>query len=140
MATLKRILLTGASGYVGGRLLKALEARGLPMRCLARRPEFLKSRVSPSTEVVQGDVLDPESLRQAMQDVHTAYYLVHSMGAGPSFQDMDRRAARLFGQVAKEAGVRRLVYLGGLGSGTELSDHLSSRQEVGQILQISGGG
>ena len=75
------ILLTGASGYIGGRLLKALEAARWPVRCLARRPEFLRSRVSSSTEVVQADCLDRTSLASALAGVSTAYYLVHSMGS-----------------------------------------------------------
>ncbi|MEO8500126.1 MAG: SDR family oxidoreductase [Vicinamibacteria bacterium] len=130
------ILLTGATGYVGGRLLKALEARGLRVRCLARRPEILTERVGPTTEVVEGDALDRTSLDHAMRGVEVAYYLVHSMGAGRAFEDQDRRAALNFGHAAKIAGVARIIYLGGLGREEEdLSPHLRSRQEVGQILR-----
>src|SRR3990172_1909735 len=86
------ILLTGASGYVGGRLLTALEAAGRRVRCLARRPEFLQSRVASTTQVVKGDVLDPESLAAALVGVDTAYYLVHAMGSGNAFEEEDRRA------------------------------------------------
>lgn len=132
------ILLTGASGYVGGRLHKALEAQGYRVRCLARRPEFLRSRVSTATEIVKGDVLDPVSLQTAMQGVEAAYYLVHSMGSTGTFEEEDRRAAMNFGAAAKATGVRRIIYLGGLGRGEELSPHLSSRQEVGNILRASG--
>lgn len=132
------ILIAGASGYVGGRLLKALEDAGERVRCLARRPEFLRPRVAASTEVVQGDVLDPASLAPAMRGVDTAYYLVHSMGSGRSFEEEDRRAATNFPQAAREAGVRRIIYLGGLGNGPRLSPHLASRQEVGRILRESG--
>jgi uncharacterized protein YbjT (DUF2867 family) len=132
------ILVTGATGYVGGRLLRALEASGRRVRCLARRPEFLKARVRATTEVVQGDVLDPESLRTAFLDIHTAYYLVHSMAAGRRYADDDRRGATAFAAAAREAGVRRIVYLGGLGDGERLSPHLESRQEVGRILCDSG--
>ena len=132
------ILLTGATGYVGGRLLRALEASGRRVRCLARRPEFLTARVSATTEVVQGDVLDLESLRDALRDVHMAYYLVHSMAAGRSYADDDRRGATAFAAAARDAGVRRIVYLGGLGDGERLSPHLESRQEVGRILRDSG--
>jgi uncharacterized protein YbjT (DUF2867 family) len=132
------ILITGATGYVGGRLLKALEAEGRPIRCLARRPEMLMPKAAPSTEVVAGDALDPASLDRALRDVKVAYYLVHSMGAGRSFEDQDRRAALNFGQAAKRAGVERIIYLGGLGREEErLSPHLRSRQEVGQILRQS---
>ena len=81
----QRLLLTGATGYVGGRLLKALEAAGRPVRCLARRPEFLAPRVSPATEIVRGDCLAAASLPAACAGVHTAYYLVHSMGSSGDF-------------------------------------------------------
>ncbi len=131
------ILLTGATGYIGGRLLHALEARGERVRCLSRRPEYLSARVGPGTEVVHGDVSSPESLRAALEEVETAYYLVHSMGSGGSFAKADREAASAFGSAARAADVRRIVYLGGLGEG-ELSEHLASRQEVGGILRGSG--
>jgi len=132
------ILLTGASGYVGGRLLRALEAKGHRVRCLARRPEFLQPRVAQFTQVVKGDVLDQPSLLAAMEGVDTAYYLVHSMGSRGAFEEEDRRGAGNFAQAAREAGVRRIIYLGGLGSGAALSPHLTSRQEVGRILRESG--
>ncbi len=132
------ILLTGASGYVGGRLLHLLEADGCRVRCLARRPEVLQSKVARSTEVVAGDVLNRASLDAALQGVRIAYYLVHSMGADESFEEADRIAAQNFGQAAKAAGVERIIYLGGLASDTEaLSPHLRSRREVGQILRES---
>jgi uncharacterized protein YbjT (DUF2867 family) len=133
------ILLTGATGYIGGRLLKALESPGHRLRCLARRPEALSARVAATTEVVAGDVLDLSSLRSALQGVQTAYYLVHSMGTRGDFEDEDRQAARNFGIAAREAGVEQIIYVGGLGDGDEvLSPHLRSRHEVGQILRESG--
>ncbi|NUO81714.1 SDR family oxidoreductase [candidate division KSB1 bacterium] len=132
------ILLTGASGYVGGRLLRALEEAGQRVRCLARRPEFLRTRVRAATEVVQGDVLNAESLQSAMNGVEAAYYLVHSMGSTGTFEEEDRRAAENFGAAAHAAGVRRIIYLGGLGRDEELSPHLASRHEVGRILRASG--
>jgi uncharacterized protein YbjT (DUF2867 family) len=132
------VLLTGASGYVGGRLLRALEERGVLVRCLSRNPSFLRGRVGPDTEVVQGDVLDPTTMTDAMSGTDTAYYLVHSMSSAGDFEQEDRRAAQHFGQAASAAGVRRIVYLGGLGSGSALSDHLRSRHEVGEILRRSG--
>ena len=134
----RRILLTGASGYVGGRLLKVLESRGEGVRCLARRPEFLRPRVGRGTEVVAGDVLDLESLRAALRGVDVAYYMVHSMGSGGDFEEEDRRAAENFATAAVESGVRRIVYLGGLGRGPGLSRHLRSRHEVGRVLRESG--
>ncbi|MFN0153249.1 MAG: SDR family oxidoreductase [Gaiella sp.] len=131
------ILLTGATGYVGGRLLRALEERGEPVRCLTRRPEAVAPH-RDTTTVMAGDVLDLESLRPAMRGVETAYYLVHSMAAAASFEQHDRRAAENFAAAAREAGVRRIVYLGGLGAGSDLSSHLTSRQEVGRILADTG--
>jgi uncharacterized protein YbjT (DUF2867 family) len=132
------LLVTGASGYVGGRLLRALEQRGERVRCLARRPHDLQARVAPSIEVVGGDVLDAASLERALAGVDTAFYLVHGMGSARDFQDEDRRGAANFARAARAAGVRRLVYLGGLGTATDLSPHLASRHEVGRILRESG--
>ena len=130
------ILLTGATGYVGGRLLSRLEQRGERVRCLARRPEALSSRVTSTTEVIAGDVLDPSSLEAAFVGVETAFYFVHSMGATGDFESEDRRAATNFAQAAAAAGVRRIVYLGGLGNPDErLSKHLRSRQETGDVLR-----
>jgi len=133
-----RILLAGGTGYVGGRLLRVLEETGRPLRCLARKPEFLRARVSASTEVVRGDVLEMSSLDEAMKDVHTAYYLVHSMAAGSGFEERDRLGAENFARAARDNGIRRIIYLGGLGGGGRLSSHLASRQEVGEILRGSG--
>lgn len=133
------VLLTGASGYVGGRLLPRLEAEARHrVRCLTRRPAALAGRIAGETEVVAGDVLDPGSLVPAMRGVHTAYYLVHSMGAAGDFEALDRVAASNFAVAAKQARLQRIVYLGGLGDGRGLSSHLASRQEVGEILRSSG--
>jgi uncharacterized protein YbjT (DUF2867 family) len=132
------VLLTGATGYVGGRLLKTLEAQGRRVRCLARRPEYLEYRVEGETEVVGGDLLDESSLKKAFENVETAYYLVHSMSAKGDFEDRDRQAAENFAEAAVEGGVKRIIYLGGLGRGPNLSPHLASRQEAGRILRESG--
>jgi uncharacterized protein YbjT (DUF2867 family) len=132
------ILLTGASGYVGGRLLHALETAGHRIRCVTRHPDVLRTRVAAETEVVNGNVLDAKSLAPHMAEVHTAYYLVHSMASGNSFEEEDRRAAQAFASAARDARVKRIVYLGGLGGGAHLSAHLRSRQEVGRILCESG--
>ncbi len=134
------ILLTGGSGYVGGRLIPLLEKQRVRLRCLARSPEKLRPRVQPGTEVVQGDVLDPASLDRALQGVHTAYYLVHLMSGSRDFEKEDRQAALNFAQAAKKAGAQRIIYLGGLGDDADpkLSPHLRSRHEVGTILRGSG--
>jgi uncharacterized protein YbjT (DUF2867 family) len=132
----QRVLLTGATGYVGGRLLPLLEQAGVRVRCLARRPESLRSKVGPQTEVVAGDVFDEASLDRALAGIETAYYLVHSMGATGDFEQEDRRAAESFARAATRAGVKRIVYLGGLGSRDQnLSKHLRSRQETGDVLR-----
>ena len=115
--TEKPVLVAGATGYVGGRVVAALERAGAPLRALARRPEALRGRVAASTAVVKGDCLDPASLPPALAGVDTAYYLVHSMGSGKDFAALDAAAARNFGRAARDAGVRRVVYVGGLGAG-----------------------
>ena len=134
------ILLTGGTGYVGGRLIPFLEQQPVKLRCLARSPDKMRSRVQPGTEIVQGDVLDPASLDESMKGVHTAYYLVHLMSGSKDFEKDDRQAATNFAQAAKKAGVRRIIYLGGLGDDADpkLSPHLRSRHEVGKILRDSG--
>jgi uncharacterized protein YbjT (DUF2867 family) len=132
------VLVTGATGYVGGRLRRRLEEEGRPVRCLVRRRAGLASRVGAATQVVEGDVLDPETLGPALQGVEMAYYLIHSMGSRRDFVEQDRVAARNFGEAARRAGVQRIVYLGGLGHGTDLSPHLRSRHEVGEMLRESG--
>ena len=134
-----RILLTGATGYVGGCLLDALQRRGVAVRCLVRRPEKLAGRVAATTEVVKGDAADPADLARACAGVDVAYWLVHSMESGVDFERADRRAAEAFATAAAAAGVRRIVYLGGLGADDDrLSAHLRSRHEVGAILRASG--
>ena len=131
--------LTGATGYIGGRLLSMLERRGHRVRCLTRRTEALQNRVAPITEVVYGDVLDPASLSTGLKGVRTAYYLVHNMAAGDDFEEKDRQGAENFARAARQCGVKRIIYLGGLGDPShKLSSHLRSRQEVGEILRRSG--
>ncbi|WP_437012424.1 SDR family oxidoreductase [Streptomyces sp. enrichment culture] len=132
-------LVTGASGYVGGRLVPELLGAGHRVRCLARTPAKLRDQPWASdVESVQGDVTDPRSVAEAMRGVDVAYYLVHALGSGSGFEDTDRRAARVFAQQAYEAGVRRIVYLGGLTPRgvpeRTLSPHLRSRAEVGRIF------
>lgn len=133
------ILLTGATGYVGGRLLRRLQEDGCRVRCLARRPEYLQARANEHTEIVGGDVLQADTLADVCEGVDVAYYLIHSMGSKKSFVEQDRIAAANFGAAARAAGVRRIVYLGGLGeSDAKLSPHLASRHETGRVLRESG--
>jgi uncharacterized protein YbjT (DUF2867 family) len=134
------VLLAGATGYVGGRLIPLLEKQPVKLRCLARNPEKLRPQVNETTEVVPGDVLDTNSLDRAMQGVHTAYYLVHLMSGSKDFEKDDRQAAKNFAEAAKKAQVSRIIYLGGLGDDADpkLSPHLRSRHEVGKILCESG--
>ena len=132
----KRVLVTGATGYIGGRLIRPLLENGYRVRCMARRPENL--RLGSDCEVVQGDAFDPESLGRALDGVDVAFYLIHSLGLSEGWQERDRQAAENFGRAAADAGVDRVIYLGGLGSDLDLSEHLSSRQEVGAVLRASG--
>jgi uncharacterized protein YbjT (DUF2867 family) len=131
-------MLTGASGYVGGRLLDRLQGSGRPLRCLTRQPELLRKKVARQTDVIEGDVLDRASLDVALRRVHTACYLVHSMGGTGDFEELDRRAALNFAEAARAAGVAQIVYLGGLGHDADLSPHLASRHEVGRLLREGG--
>jgi uncharacterized protein YbjT (DUF2867 family) len=134
-----RIALAGATGYVGGRLRRALALRGVSVRCLARRPAHLAGRVEPGVEVIAADCLVPESLTDALRGAKVAYYLVHSMAAGAEFEARDREAARNFASAARAAGLERIVYLGALADeSAPLSPHLRSRLEVGEILRSSG--
>ncbi|WP_381789844.1 SDR family oxidoreductase [Streptomyces niveus] len=132
-------LVTGATGYIGGRLVPELLDAGHRVRCLARTPAKLRDHTwADRAETVRGDVTDAESVRDAMRDIDVAYYLVHALGTGSGFERTDREAARIFAEQAHAAGVRRIVYLGGLTPAgvpeRELSPHLRSRAEVGHIL------
>ncbi len=132
--TTDRVLVTGATGYVGGCLLPELLERARPVRALARRPE--QADLPEGVEVVGGDVVSGEGLDAALEGVSVAYYLVHSMGRGNpvDFAERDRHAARTFAAAARASGVQRVVYLGGLEDG-ERSEHLRSRHEVAEILR-----
>ncbi|MCC6953030.1 MAG: SDR family oxidoreductase [Deltaproteobacteria bacterium] len=137
--SVKQVLITGASGYVGGRLLHRLESRSdLHIRCLARRPESVHPNDPSRVEVVRGDLLEPESLDAALSGVDTAYFLVHALGSNRSFEKVERQSAVNFAAAAKRQGLKRVIYLGGLGHGDDLSSHLSTRHEVGQILTTNG--
>jgi uncharacterized protein YbjT (DUF2867 family) len=136
----KLVLLTGVSGYIGGRLVPRLLETGVRIRCLGRDASRLEGRAWRSeVDLVVGDVLRPESLPDAMRGVTVAYYLVHSLGSGSDFSERDVRAARNFGAAAKSAEVERIIYLGGLGDPRKrLSAHLRSRHDTGDALRESG--
>lgn len=137
--TKPRVLVTGATGYIGGRLLHELDQSRYRVRALARRPEFLAGRVPDHVDVVEGDVLDESSLAAVLEGVDAAFYLIHSMGTAGDFESEDRRGAGHFATAASAAGVRRIIYLGGLGDSSDtLSRHLRSRHEVGEVLRRSG--
>ena len=134
------ILVTGATGYIGGRLVPRLVRSGRRVRVLVRsRSRALARSWHPQVDVAVGDVLDPQALAEALAGIDTAYYLVHSMSSGADFHERDIQAARAFGRAAKAARVNRIIYLGGLGDpASRLSRHLRSRQSTGQVLRESG--
>ncbi|UCH61306.1 MAG: SDR family oxidoreductase [Anaerolineales bacterium] len=134
------ILVTGATGYIGGRLVARLLERGFRVRCMVRDPSRLQGRTwRDQVEVVVGDVLVPSSLPPAMQGVDAAYYMIHSMGSGSDFHQRDLTAAKNFGTTARSCNVERIIYLGGLAEeGSGLSKHLRSRQQTGNVLRESG--
>jgi len=134
-----RVLVTGATGYVGGRLVPRLLDRGHDVRCVVRDPSRLVGRPWSGAEIVEGDLEEPADARRALEGVDVAYYLVHSMNSGHAFRDRDRVMAEAFGTAARQAGVSRIIYLGGPGEASQLrSRHLVSRQEVGRALAASG--
>jgi uncharacterized protein YbjT (DUF2867 family) len=128
-------LVFGASGYIGSNLVPALLAAGQRVRATARNVEVLEARNWRGVELVRADALDPASLGPALAGVDVAYYLVHSMAAGRDFAALDREAAANFARAAAAAGVRRIVYLGGLIPPDPRSEHLRSRAETGEILR-----
>ncbi|BEP16317.1 SDR family oxidoreductase [Acidothermaceae bacterium B102] len=134
------MLLTGATGYIGGRLAPVLLEQGHQVVCLTRDEDRLRDVPwRDQVEVVEGDIRDEAAVRRAFEGVDAAYFLVHALGTGKSFADRDRRAAEVVAKAAAAVELKRLVYLGGLiPQGVELSDHLKSRAEVGQILLASG--
>lgn len=132
--------VTGVTGYVGGRLVPELLAAGYRVRALARHPDRLRDRPwYDAVEVVAADAAEPEQITAALEGTDVAYYLIHSLGTGRTFEERDRRTAQTFADAARATGVGRVVYLGGLTpEGEELSPHLASRTEVGEILLASG--
>ncbi len=140
MADKPLAVVTGVTGYVGGRLVPELLEAGFAVRAVARHPDRLSGRPwVDDVERVEADASELDQIRDALHGADVAYYLIHSLGTGPTFEARDRRTALTFSQAAREAGVGRIVYLGGLSPDDEdLSPHLASRKEVGEILLASG--
>ncbi len=137
---MKRILITGATGYIGRRLFEKIESRkDIILRLMVRNKNKLPPSYLDKAEVVQGDTFDQESLSLALNDVDTAYYLIHSMGKNKSFGSLDRKSAENFRDACLAAGVRRIIYLGGLGIKETASKHLMSRIETGEVLSSKKG-
>ena len=136
----KSILVAGATGYIGRKLIQRLQELGYPIRCLVRNPDYLRDPRMLGVDLVLGDLLNFQSLPSALAGMHTAFYLAHSLEAKKDFAQLERQAAEHFARAAKRAGLRRIIYLGALGSRANgpLSPHLESRKEVGDILRSSG--
>lgn len=139
---MQKILVTGATGYIGGRLVPLLLANNFQVRCLVRNIEKAQSFAWPDVELVEADVLDYDSLEAACQDIDVAYYLIHSMGdkKTANFNERDQKAAANFTKAAKKAKVKKIIYLSGLGDSSDdsLSAHLKSRHLTGTTLSSSG--
>ena len=134
-----RVLVTGATGYVGARLVPHLLDHGMAVRVLPRRAESVRARAwADRVEIVEGDAANASSAREALEGIDVAYYLLHSMDGQGDFAERDRALAQTFGRAAYDSGVGRIVYLSGLHPDGELSDHLASRVEVGNLLMASG--
>lgn len=130
-----KVLLTGANGYIGRRLKRVLmKDSAVDLRLMVRQPGSLDATVRSEADVVTGNVLKPETLPAALKDVDVAYYLIHSMASGPNYRELDKQSAAHFLEAAIEAGVKRIIYLGGLGEKESASEHLLSRIETGEIL------
>lgn len=131
----KKILITGATGYIGRRLKERLLKRNnFSLRLLVRNKNKVRPDVLEKVEVIEGDTFNHEALKNALCDIDIAYYLIHSMGSGGEFEDLDRKSAKNFREACIQAGVKRIIYLGGLGMKKDASKHLLSRMETGDIL------
>ncbi len=129
-----KVLLTGATGYIGRRLSQRLVEEDLDLRLFVRDPRKVQESIRPKVEIAQGSTFEAQSLRKAVQGIDVAYYMIHSIGAQGDFAKLDRISAQNFLDACIEAGVKRIVYLGGLGQADTASKHLLSRLEVGEIL------
>ncbi len=136
-ASARLVLVTAATGYIGSRVIEPLTRAGYHVRASARTPGRI--RAPRGTETVAGDAFEAEAVRASLQGVDTAFYLVHTLGGGEGYAERDRKAAEIFASAAADAGVRRIIFLGGLGEDVgDLSEHLASRHEVGRILSETG--
>ncbi len=132
---MQKILVTGATGYIGRRLAERLVLEDdVQIRLLVRSPEKVPLELQDRTEIVKGSTFDPQPLQDSLEGIDTAYYLIHSMGAGKDYRQMDNQSAVNFRDACITAGVKRMIYLGGLGTKETASQHLLSRIETGEIL------
>jgi len=135
MTTARRVLVTGASGYVGGRLVRALLADGLDVRVLVRDARKIQDLPwSSKVEVFQGNAMNLNDVSAALEGVHTAFYLLHSIGVGPDFDAIEEKMAKVFADAAEQSAISQIVYLGGIANDKKMSKHLSSRAHTGEVL------
>ena len=135
MTTARRVLVTGASGYVGGRLVRALLAEGLTVCVMVRNAQKIKDLSwSDQVEVFQGNAMNLDEVRDALHGVHTAFYLLHSIGVGPDYDAIEEEMAKTFSSAAAAANIKQIVYLGGIANDKKMSKHLSSRAHTGEVL------
>ena len=134
------ILIAGATGYIGKNLIDRLQKKRCAIRCLVRNANSLKGNLPNPPQLIRGDLLDLESIKNAFKGIDTAFYLAHSLDVKNDFEKIEKMAAANFATAAKSGNIKRIIYLGALGNPTEgpLSPHLKSRKEVGSILRDSG--